>query len=187
MAGGLFFHIVWCLVLILCGFYAGSCGFYAGSCGFYVGAGGTALRGAGARPNLLDSFSSYLQKSAAWGGGELRGSKSRKSTAHLVSDFHPILSGSGCALRGWAEGPARRPGDLKVAQAPPKSKPHARPSAAGKPTTVFPPKIGTSPNSPQFSAPCQPHCGSAVAPPRFRAPARFNYIQLTAEIAESLL
>ena len=26
-------------------------------------------------------------------------------------DFSPFLSISGCALRGWAEGPARRPGD----------------------------------------------------------------------------
>ena len=35
------------------------------------------------------------------------------------------------------------------------------------------------PNSPpQFSAPCPPHCGSAFAPPHFRAPARFIYIRL---------
>ena len=33
-------------------------------------------------------------------------------------------------------------------------------------------------SSPQFSAPCPPHCGSAFAPPRFRAPARFIYIRL---------
>ncbi len=30
--------------------------------------------------------------------------------------FSPILSGSGCALPGWAEGPARRPGDPKGSQ-----------------------------------------------------------------------
>ncbi len=38
-----------------------------------------------------------------------------------------------------------------------------------------------------FSAPCQPHCGSACAPPRFRAPARFILFRLIAEIVESLL
>ena len=50
-------------------------------------------------------------QSAAWGGGELRGSKSRKSS---------------------------------------------------------------TPNSPQFSAPCPPHCGSAYAPPHSRRPLGFH-------------
>ncbi len=42
-------------------------------------------------------------QSAAWGGGELRGSASRKSNNPFTS---PILSGSGCALPGWAERPS---------------------------------------------------------------------------------
>ncbi len=32
------------------------------------------------------------------------------------------------------------------------------------------PKTGTTQSSHQFSASCRPHCGSALAPPRFRAP-----------------
>ncbi len=39
----------------------------------------------------------------------------------------------------------------------------------------------------QFSAPCPPHCGSAFAPPRFRAPCAIHPYSATAEIAESLL
>ncbi len=31
-------------------------------------------------------------------------------------------------------------------------------------------RTGTAQSSPQFSAPCPPYCGSAFAPPRFRAP-----------------
>ncbi len=50
---------------------------------------------------------------------------------------------------------------LRVAKAQPQSKPHTQPSAAQ--------------SSPHFSALCVPHCGSAFAPPLFRAPARFNY------------
>ncbi len=33
----------------------------------------------------------------------------------------------------------------------------------------------TAPSPAQFSVPCPLHCGSAFAPPLFRAPARFNY------------
>ena len=32
-------------------------------------------------------------------------------------------------------------------------------------------RTSTAQSTPQFSAPCQPHCGSAVAPPRFPSPA----------------
>ena len=42
-------------------------------------------------------------QSTAWGGVELRGSASRKSNNPFTT---PILSGSGCALRGWAERPS---------------------------------------------------------------------------------
>ena len=42
-------------------------------------------------------------------------------------------------------------------------------------------------SSPQFSAPCQPHCGSAVAPPRFRAPCAIHLYSAHTEIVESLL
>ncbi len=45
----------------------------------------------------------------------------------------------------------------------------------------------SAPSSPQFSAPCQPHCGSATAPPRFRAPYAIHSISAHAEIVESLL
>ncbi len=48
-------------------------------------------------------------------------------------------------------------------------------------------RTSTTQSSSQFSAPFPPHCGSACAPPRFCAPARFIYIRLTAEIVESLL
>ena len=49
------------------------------------------------------------------------------------------------------------------------------------------PKNSTPKSTAQFSAPYQPHCGSACAPPHFRAPARFILFRLTAEIVESLL
>ena len=63
-----------------------------------------------------------------------------------------------------------------LAQNPAKSK--AQPTApcsarrSGKTVAGFPaPRTGKAQCSPQFSAPCQPHCGSAVAPPRLPSPA----------------
>ncbi len=70
-------------------------------------------------PPAVSATSSGELQSAAGSGGELRGSKSRRSIAL---------------------GPANG-----TAQSSPKS-------------------------TAQFSAPCPPHCGSAIAPPRFRAP-----------------
>ena len=63
---------------------------------------------------------------AAWGGGGLRGSVSRKSSAHLASDFRPILSGSGCGVR---------------------------PGAAEKPKSVFPPEEQAQPKAKPSSPP----------------------------------
>ncbi len=37
-------------------------------------------------------------------------------------------------------------------------------------------RTGTAQSSPQFSAPCRPHCGSAVAPPHFRAPCAIHLL-----------
>ena len=55
--------------------------------------------------------------SAAWGGGELRDSPSRKSSAQFAA---PILSGSGCGVRpGHQRCPAASPATLRVARARP--------------------------------------------------------------------
>ena len=90
-------------------------------------------------------------------------------------EYSIFLSGSGCALRGWAEGPARRPGgstnrkntasihhptfcEVRPRRASPA--PLWRRCARGRR-----PKDRTAQSTAQFFAPCQPHCGSAVAPP----------------------
>ena len=95
---------------------------------------------------------------AAGGGGELRGSKSRKSTVHSP----PCLSVSGCGVRpGHRRCPAAGPAVLRTA----KARPHTPPEEQAQPKA-----------RPQFSAPGPPHCGSAVAPPRFRAPCAIHSI-----------
>ena len=53
-----------------------------------------------------------------------------------------FLSGSGCALRGWAEGPARKPGGSKNR----KSADNSSAQRGGKTENGFPPK--TRPSSP---------------------------------------
>ncbi len=73
---------------------------------------------------------------AAWGGGELRGSTSHRSSANssTQSKAHPTAPCS--AWRG------------------------------GKTVTGFPARrTVTAQSTAQFSAPCAPHCGSAFAPP----------------------
>ena len=71
----------------------------------------------------------------------------------------PILLGSGCALRGGPKAQRAGPAVLRTA----KTRPTARPNAARK---------QAQPSSPPR---VRLHCGSAFAPPLFRAPARFNY------------
>ncbi len=139
-------------------------------------------------PPAGSATSSDELQSAARGGGELRGSKSRRSAAHLVSDFRPILSGAGCGVRpGHRRCPAASPAALRAAKAWPGSLPQfcrfraARseggPKAQRRPggstnrkSIIYSlsaqiPAKSTAQSSPQFSAPCPPHCGSAVAPP----------------------
>ncbi len=63
---------------------------------------------------------------------------------------------------GW-----RRTARLKEPQKlGPKQAPTHRPNLS----PMLSPKNSTAQSSPQFSAPCPPHCGSAFAPPLFRAP-----------------
>ena len=81
-------------------------------------------------------------QSAAWGGGELRGSKSRRCSAKCS------------AQRG------------------------------GKTAIGFPARRTSTA---QFSAPCQPHCGSACAPPHFPRACTIQLFRFTAEMIESLL
>ena len=79
-----------------------------------------------------------------------------------------FLSGSGCALRGWAEGPARKPGGSKNR----KSTTNSSAQRGAKTDYGFRARRTVAAQSTaQFSAPCQPHCGSAVAPPRLPSPA----------------
>ena len=115
----------------------------------------------------------------------------------------PISVGFGLRAPGWAEGPARRPGDPKGSQV--FSLTHHQPTTqiswvrpvAHPPRRSSPGRTGrrfcesryslsaqipaqSAPQSSlQFSAPCQPHCGSAFAPPRFsralRGSAIFGY------------
>ncbi len=102
-------------------------------------------------------------------------------------------------LRGLGD----KAGDLKVARAQTIHRPRLSDSSSARPPLaplkrrpcrgrrfLLESRYSLSPqipaqSSPQFSAPCPPHCGSAFAPPRFRAPARFILFRLTAEIAES--
>ena len=86
-----------------------------------------------------------------------------------------FLSVSGCALQGWAEGPARKPGGSKNR----KSTTNSSAQCGAKTGYGFRARRTVAAQSTaQFSAPCSPHCGSACAPPRFCAPARFIYIRL---------
>ncbi len=85
------------------------------------------------------------------------------SPPHPEAAGRPLTRGLSCSLSPQSK-------NQSSAQPTAPAKPHARPSAAGKPITVFPPKTDTAQSSPQFSAPCRPHCGSAFAPPLFRAP-----------------
>ncbi len=160
----------------------------------------------------------------------LRGGRLRPARLYEPQEQCFGLWVSGCALPGWAEGPARKPGDSsrnRAIRTRPKARqkalppftaqfcrvraaasgpgiedapPHARrPFGSQKHDQQFgpthSPKLGparrenrsrfsrpknsTAQSTTQFSAPCPPHCGSAIAPPLFRAPARFIYIRLT--------
>ncbi len=131
--------------------------------------------------------------------------KGRKSTTNTStqrsspirsSKLAPNLSGSGCALPGWAEGPARKPGgstnrkstsnSSAQIQAPCSARRGSKTVAgfrARRTSTAQP----TAQSKAQFSVPCPPHCGSAFAPPRFRAPCAIHLYSATAEIVESLL
>ena len=100
-------------------------------------------------PPAVNATSSDELQSAAWGGGGLRGSKSRRSSAQSKTQLTAQISAPCSARR------------------------------SGKTVTGFPARrTVTAQSTAQFFAPCAPHCGSAFAPPRFRAPARFIYIRL---------
>ena len=81
------------------------------------------------------------------------------------------------ALRAWATRPAPLKGRKSNApffQVRPRRPPHAplmrRPRRGRRPKG----RTSTAQSTPQFSAPCQPHCGSAFAPPHFRRPLGFH-------------
>ncbi len=84
----------------------------------------------GSSPPAVSATSSVELQSAARGGGELRDSASRKSSAQSKAQIQAPFS----AQRG------------------------------GKTVTGFPARRTSTP---QFSVPYPPHCGSAIAPPRF--------------------
>ncbi len=116
----------------------------------------------------------------------------------------PISVGFGLRAPGWAEGPARRPSDPKGSQV--FSLTHHQPTTqiswvrpvAHPPRRYSPGRTGrrfcesryslsaqipaqsATQSSLQFSAPCRPHCGSAFAPPRLRAPG--NLVQTRTRI-----
>ncbi len=106
------------------------------------------------------------------------------------------------ALPGWAEGPVRKPGDSSRNRAihsqntfrNARSSP-APAEAQRAPSSCSPPPAGASDcatlkgrkSSATSTAPCPPHCGSAIAPPRFARLTRFILFRLTAEMIESLL
>ncbi len=78
------------------------------------------------------------------------------------------------ALRAWATRPATLKGRKSNApffQVRPRRPPHAplmrRPRRGRRPKG----RTSTAQSTPQFSAPCQPHCGSAFAPPLSPSPA----------------
>ena len=123
---------------------------------------------------LSESRYSLFKRSMPTGFGGEAGSKRRYASLRcgrlrparlcesqeLGPKHHPILLGSGRALRGWAKGPARRPGG----------------STNRKGTTNSSAQHGAAQRTAQFSAPCPPHCGSAFAPPR--AVARWDFISI---------
>ena len=65
------------------------------------------------------------------------------------------------------------------------SPPH--PGAAGRPLTRGLSYSLAAQSTAQLSALCQPHCGYAIAPPRFRAPCAIQQFRLEPKIVESLL
>ncbi len=68
-------------------------------------------------PPAVNATSSDELQSAAWGGGELHGSKSRNCTTSFVA---PILSGSSCGVRpGHRRCPAASPAARRTAKATP--------------------------------------------------------------------
>ncbi len=105
---------------------------------------------------------------------QARRPKGRTSTAPI----HRLkLSGSGCRppperLRRWATRPAvRRTAETELHSSPPCL--HSPPPARSGAKTGYGFRAGrtsTAQSTAQFSDPCTPHCGSAFAPPRFRAP-----------------
>ncbi len=116
----------------------------------------------------------------------------------------PILSGSGCGVRpGHRRCPAAGPAVLRTAKARPlplryEVRPRRAPLAPlwrrcargrrpkGRKSTAHSPTKNKAQSSPQFSAPCQPHCGSAIA--RRLCVARWDFISilLTAKRVKSL-
>ncbi len=92
--------------------------------------------------------SSVELQPAAWGGGELRDPKGRKSNAQSPAN-------SSAQSTAQISGPCSAQRGAKTV-----SGFRARRTVAAQ-------------SSPQFSAPCQPHCGSAVASPHFRRPRQF--------------
>ena len=89
----------------------------------------------------------------------------------------PILSGSGCGVRpGHRRCPAAGPAVLRTAKAQPK----ARPSAAGKPITVFPPEERARPKARPSSPPRVCLTAAPLSLRRCRsAPARWACLLLT--------
>ena len=100
------------------------------------------------------------------------GSKNRKSTAHSSSGAPPgargrrFLAESCYSLLAYSNSPpagsATSPDELQSA------------AWGGGELRGSKSRKSSTPNSPQFSAPCPPHCGSAYAPPHSRRPLGFH-------------
>ncbi len=154
------------------------------------------------RQRRAATSSDELQPSACRGGG-LRDPKGRRSTARFSSIHNPNLLYSACrpspraakplgdeaggsknrATRSWPK--ARQ---TVQPHPPPKSKPYARPSAAGKPVAVFPPEKQAQPQAQPGSPPRASLTAAPLSLRRvFARLARFILFRLAAEIAESLL
>ncbi len=124
-------------------------------------------------PPAVNATSSDELQPSACRGGELRGSASRKSTAHLLiisvgfglSPIPPRRSAPGRTGRRFEE-----PRYSLSAQIPAQS----LAQRGAKTVAGFRARRTVAAQSTaQFSAPCPPHCGSAVAPPHSRRPRQF--------------
>ena len=148
--------------------------------GFAAGRQGRRPKGRTSTAQSQQSTAQFCQVRAARSGGGPKTQRACPATLKDRNSFTQPTARLSPHSVGFVFGRSQRRTNIKAEAASKRrcaSPPH--PGAAGRPLSrglsySLSSQIPAQSKA-QFSAPCRPHCGSASAPPRFRAPARFNY------------